>query len=659
MKFKILFVLLLFINCLVFAQEEDTLDFSEDEALEDFGEMSLELLLDMTITTATQKAQTTAEAPAIISVLTAEQIRDLGITTLYEALSYLPGVVVTESFLGYSMVNFRGILQTHYNNKVLLLINGHPMREVINGSFHLEIVPIEAISRLEIIRGPGSSLYGTNAFAGVINIITKKGKDVKTGAALLGGGSFNTIEASFSYGNERKNMDYTFTVSHRNDEGYPFQVEKDEDDLTGIIDYENDITNIFGSFEMEGLTISAAFFDQKKQKFGITPALKYNGFNYFRGGFYDVKYKHEIKENFNLTGRIRIDIIDRKFEVNEYPWPGYYEHGSADTIMYSYGSLLGAEIQCDYSPRTWCSFLGGVVYELFRTTPYVNKFEDDGSYHNLSAYFDTKDVNDVSLFAQGLFYLTEKAQMVLGVRYNNNSDSGSSLLPRAGFVINLGKDTYLKALYAEAFRSPDFYEKYVESYELIYGNPDLKPEKVKSFDLSIDTNLYRKVKLTVNGFYLSTDDLIATTSEGVTFSQYINSPGENIWGAEASIFASLGKNATFFLNFAYRTGKQEDTDEDLEFIAENTASAGLSWKILHWLTVSPNALYISERGEVDPYTLLNLVVKMDINKDLSLDLVGRNLTNEDYAYPEYIENNIDEIPGGPEQSIFLRVHYRF
>jgi len=667
-KFLVL-IIVLFLPFATAAAQDGTEEFSDDT-----DEMGLESILEMKIVTATQKEQTAAEAPAIISVLTAEQIQELGITTLYEALDYLPGILVTETFFGYTMVNMRGMLQTNYNNKVLLLINGHPMRETINGSFHLEIVPIQAIERIEVIRGPGSALYGTNAFAGVINIITKTGPNQEKFTAQFGAGSFETMEAAATYGQKTERLDYFVALSTRNDKGYLFNVEKDEKNLAGDIDYENDITNAWASLTFKNLTISAAYFDQKKEKFGITPVISYSGPSNYQGAFLDALWQHQLNDEFNLKARLRYDTIDREFLLGDFPYPGFMDHEDADTLMIAKGKLFGSEIQLDYSPHSRFSLLSGVVYEHYNSDPYLFKFKDDKTVHPFSPYYNSQNANDLSIFSQGLIFFAEKSHFVLGFRYNNNSDSGTSIVPRAGVVYNILNNTFIKALYAEAYRSPDFFEKNVETYNVLYGKKDLKPERVKSFDLALDTTIRQKTNFNMDLFYLTTDELVTRvpTSDpdttGENSAEYINLGGQNIWGVEVALITPVGKKARLFFNYSLCQGENKETEidegdqeieKDLVFIAEHTANAGVSWKPAAWLSISPNFQYVSERGEVDPYFLAHLVVMMPLHKNIAVSLIGRNLTDEDYSYPEYVRQVIDEIPGGPGRSFFVRAHISF
>jgi iron complex outermembrane receptor protein len=127
---------------------------------------------------ATKKAEKIFEVPAFVSIVKKEDILKYGYLDLKGAISSQAGIETVESFFGYSEVIIRGAYPTHYNNKSLFLVDQYPIYEPVNGSFHLEFIPLGSIDKIEIIRGPGSSIYGTNAFSGIINVIPRNGKDI-------------------------------------------------------------------------------------------------------------------------------------------------------------------------------------------------------------------------------------------------------------------------------------------------------------------------------------------------------------------------------------------------------------------------------------------------------------------------------------------------
>jgi len=162
----------------------------------DLGSLDLESLLNTEVITASKFSENLADAPGIISVISQDELRRFGGITLQEVLERVPGLALTTSyFTDRSMVAARGD-QTKYNGShVLFLINGRPIREVMEGgliSDLLEAFPINALEKIEIIKGPGSVLYGSNAFSAVINLITRKAEH--NGLALSGFGGENGVK---------------------------------------------------------------------------------------------------------------------------------------------------------------------------------------------------------------------------------------------------------------------------------------------------------------------------------------------------------------------------------------------------------------------------------------------------------------------------------
>ncbi len=632
---------------------------------EAYSDKSLEDLLKIKIVTATQTYQTSAEAPAVATVLTAEQIRDLGVSTLYEALEFVPGVVVTESYFGYSMVNLRGNLQTHYNNKVLLLINGHAMREVVNGSFHLEMVPLDAVERIEVIRGPGSALYGTNAFAGVINIVTHTGASNENRRFQAGAGSFSTLEGSVTYGRQAGHWDVFGAASLRNDEGYPYRVSQDEQGKPGEFPYENDVTNALVRVSRGDLTISGGYFHQAKQKLGITPVLSYGGTNRFDGGFADMQWERPLGSKIRVGARLRLDLMDRTADVSSFPFDGFLGHANADIQMASSGDLFGAEVQVRYEPNERASFFSGVVYERLHTDPYPFKFRDDGSSHPFTAYTTSGNENDVSWFGQALLKPTSRDQLVLGLRANHNQGAGAFLAPRLGWVHRFGGSTYGKLLYGQAYRSPDFFETNVATFNVLYGDHNLKSESMRTLDLVLDTRLGESVHLQLNAFVLSTDDVVmrVPTSDpvkrGKAAVDYANAGAEQVQGLEAALNARVTRRARAFVTYAYTDGRDRKTDQDLVYVARHTATMGLSWRLSSWLSVKPNLLYISSRLGVPAQARLNLTAHLPLRRGVALWLTTRNLTDQEILGPEYIRRRIPSVPGGAPRSFLVRASWNF
>src|SRR2546428_12371828 len=175
-------------------------------------EISLEELIKMevpVVEAASKYRQKTTEAPSSVTIITSDEVKKYGHRTLADILQTVPGMYVTYD-RNYSFLGVRGFSLGGDNNRILLLVDGHRLNNSLSDSAFIGtefIVDVDLIERVEIIRGPGSSLYGNNAFFGVINVITRKGRDMAGNGVEVSSeiGSFETYKARVSYGKQFKN----------------------------------------------------------------------------------------------------------------------------------------------------------------------------------------------------------------------------------------------------------------------------------------------------------------------------------------------------------------------------------------------------------------------------------------------------------------------
>ena len=179
------------------------------EQFDDFAELNIEDLLNQEVTIATKTKQRISEAPGILTVITAEEIKNMGARDLRDVLKNISGFDVSTSIIGWELISVRGAKDYRTNTKLLLLIDGFVYNNLLYGHFnpHSEL-PIENIKKIEIIRGPGSALYGRNAFVGVINIITKTQKDNPGFKIKTNFDNYKMKQITASYGNKYKDCNF-------------------------------------------------------------------------------------------------------------------------------------------------------------------------------------------------------------------------------------------------------------------------------------------------------------------------------------------------------------------------------------------------------------------------------------------------------------------
>lgn len=668
-QYGICLMLMLSFGCLAMAQENQPTDIRD---------VSLEDLLNTNVEVAGKTRQKISEAPAIVSVITAADIQRMGARDLYEVLSYVPGINVTEAFYGYTSVSFRGNLQTNYNNKSLVLINNHPMFETVVGSFYLEQIPIIMVKRIEIIRGPGSTLYGTNAFAGVIKIITKDGEDMKN-EVQASAGSYGAASGGVAFGRKTEHYKFGVGVEGSRSDGYPYTVLKDEDGRSGTIDYRDNYVNGIFSGQYRDLTLNVGVSHDLKDKYGLVPTLVSTGERKLNSFFFDATYSRKVGERIGLSAQVYYDRLSKDEIVSWYPpVQSMQDQGVGEKERQEYaGYKKGAELQGSFALPHDFNVIAGFLYESQHTSPYMSYAAETGliSPFKTSPFLESYDAYDLSGYAQLDKRFFGKLGVVAGIRFNYNDTYGSKLVPRGGVVYSFTDRLSLKVLYGKAFRNPNFFEKYVNTVNVLDGDAKLMPEEISTLDVGVDCMLGRQHSLRVNYFYTSTDNLITRCKivpageRGNTkpTPQYGNAMGQKMQGLEMELKGLIHSGSNYFVNCSIVTGKEKATDTDVEFIPRAVFNLGLNWNIGK-VIVSPYLQYVGEkkgtllnlsRFSEPAYSLLNFNVSYEFNKNLELQFIGKNLLDKTYAYPEYIRRKVAETPGGPGISAYGKLVFTF
>ncbi len=630
----------------------------EKKKVTDVEEISLEELLNQEVTVASKKAQKVEEAPAIISVITKKEIIERGYLNLYDALTSLPGINSVQTYWGFNQLFFRGIYSPLYNDKSLVLINGHPFWDSINGSYYIEAFPMEAVKRIEVIRGPGSTLYGTNAFAGVINIVTEDGESEKS-SGYIRGSSYSTLEGSLVVSGKSDEFKYVFSAGERIGSGYLYTIPVDEiGKENSTTDFVLNFTSFYGALSYKGFKISTYSFLQEKSKVDVMPAVfgdLSNNHNKWAGYFVMADYKGDLGDKASFSIRASYNYFDRKF-------PSLY---GGFTMLWSKGERYDGEASISYVVNDKTSLIFGVGYENASEDFY--DFFDRLTMDVLTCVIDEHGRSDSSFFTyiQGDSKLSDKIEAVAGVRYVNNKDYGSFLTPRGGIVFKLKENLFFKTLYGEAFRAPNLMEKYIQ-FGVTVGSIDLQPEKIKTVDIGLDW-IYKNRNFRINYFYTIVNDLIGRyldETDGKT--HYTNFEGESTYmGAEFEIRGKLVGKTTFFLNGSYLTGEDSD-GEEIPYVPDYLSNGGITYngkKILASFyynyvskTVNPT---INGDVEIDPAFVLNAKFGYKLSDKLTLSIIAHNVFDQEIWAPEFVRRKIGMLQNGPGRLIYLELRKVF
>ncbi len=533
----------------------------------------------------TKTARRLQDAPGIVTTITAREIEESGARTLADLLKRIPGVQIADNRANVLMVWIRGVTTT-YNERVLLLFDGVPKRDATLSEWAPdERIDLQNIERVEVIRGPGSALFGGNAYGGVINIYSKKNvKDLEFSA---GGGNQGTARVGFRGGKGDEDLGLVYAASAFKTDGYLSD--------RGLVGAPTDNTNARAAHTLKlnghlskELTFSFVNgdFDYRYPMHPVNARRDANyvyslgsvGYASGRGPFhFDSKlYFDNTKIYFYEVVRNPDQSIKQVKEQNKQ------------------GMVFGIDGLASYQPGGGSQFLFGVNAERNKAT-YSEEEWDPGTAtpHFFNSWLtqngegpgrNSARTTNYAGFAQGeLPFADEKVRLTLGARYDHFEGFGGQVSPRLALVLGLAPTTTLKFLYGEAFRPPTFRQLYVVRSGLSQfqnGNPDLKPEVARTLEASLGQQVGTNSFLRVTAFASRYTDTHVTISDGPWQNSGIP---RRIAGLELESTSEIPvawgpvRSLSLFANYGHLIHAYDDTPlgkVDIASVAPHTGNVG-------------------------------------------------------------------------------------
>ncbi|HAV63727.1 MAG TPA: TonB-dependent receptor [Verrucomicrobiales bacterium] len=472
---------------------------------EDFTEMSLEELGRIRVPTvvgASLFAQKATEAPSSISVITQEEFKRYGHRTLAEALQSLQGFHVSYD-RNYSFLGARGVSLGDFNSRTLLLIDGHRVNDNLTDGAYLGsefLLDVDLIESVEVIRGPGSAIYGNNAFFGVINVVTRRGRQLD-GIEFSGEyASFNTYKGRVTVGKSlASGLEFLFSGTYFDSAG-PDELHYPEFDTpdrnNGIATRKNDESHgsLFGSLRLGDFTLQGGHIIREK---GNPTAQYLTTFNDARlrtedeRSYVDLRYEHEFSGELNVNAHV---YYDRSGYAIGYPFGDPVAVALFEEVHA--GEWWGAELQASKRLSDKHLIAAGAEYrDDFGQKKRV--FDQFRTYTDLQG-----SRRSHGIYLQGDFALRSDLHVNGGVRYDKYGDFDPSLNPRFGLIYHLFPESTLKALYGSAFRAPNFIEQSDRRFQ------DLHPERITSYELVHEQGIGKNLRSSVAGYFNRLDDVI-------------------------------------------------------------------------------------------------------------------------------------------------------
>lgn len=666
---------------------------AEDNSL---WEMSLEELGQIRVTSlATGTATPLDKAAAVATVITEEDIIAMGATDIDQVLESVPGLHVGTSDQGYSAkYNIRGITSA-FNAQTLMLINGIPITNIVFGNRGnvWAGMPVKSISRIEVIRGPGSAMYGADAFAGVINIITKDRKDINGTITGYRQGSFDTQAAWIEHGQSINGLDIGFTLEYQTTDGQKELVEADIIGRSGPVSTMKDSIDarLDISFEKSRLRFGLQDRSNIGTGVGVLPILDSNG--RFASQRFNADYTYTEKELAkDLQFETRLSYYRDTQEVEENillapPFvfgpdftdgfignPGFKEEQARLDLSTIYKGIE------NHILRLGAGYYWGDVYETTETKNFnPDNSARPGGIEDVSdtseVWLPEKDRTSNYVFLQDEWQFAANWQLTSGVRFDHYSDFGDTTNPRLALVWATTDSITTKFLYGRAFRAPAISELFVISNPVNLGDPNLEPEKIDTYELAFSHQVSSQLSYSSNTYYYEIKDLITLVPIG-TNKRWQNSNDRTGYGAELELEYKPNKSLRLLANAAIQRSKDDSTDKDVGDAPEHQLYARAEWKIADKWLFSPQLNWVGKQKrapgdtarteDLAHYTTVDLTMKqLNIINNLDFTLSIHNLFDRQVIEPSPI-SPLPTPPFGPAsdfpqagRNIHAELSYKF
>jgi iron complex outermembrane receptor protein len=677
------------------------------------------------VTVATKTKMTMDDAPSIVSVITEEQIKNSGAKDLEEVLRQVAGFNLYKQTI-YPDLNL-GIRGLTGASKIM--VNGHSAESPVDeNSGWLISFPVDLIKKIEIIRGPGSALYGNSAMNGVINIITKDAKDPS--AVSAGYGSFNSYKGTGQLSYSKNDFRLFLFADHVESDGDPQLIRKDAASAMfppgfslapgySNEDFRSDV--FFAKLSYQNLYLTGLIKDSRRENpVGVANALTDENRISDPFAFAEAGYEGNLSEKIRLSAKAYYDYKHQDFTYELFDQKtsallGFPKDQGIIGFAESESAKIGSELMMTVSLPNKSEIVAGALFESMKTyhvrtvtnadiagkpilldgktympMQYIGGLRDlSGSY----PYLD-EDKTQRTVYAgylQGTWNIYETFQflkefgktltLTAGLRYDNYDDVGNSMSPRLGLVYAPNDRLFFKLLYGEAFRAPSFSQLYYMNNPSVVGNPNLKPEIIKTAEILAGINLTDRITATANFFRIRKEDSISLYQKS-----YANSGEIESLGVEGEIRVSFDRHKYGYFNITFQKAKDvtretimdligtpyTQDDYNLGMYPQVMANLGVNSDISRYINANVSVNYIGSmerigqmqftasktdpdgtvqktdpRDPVGSYALFNMSLifhNFDFAKGWELQITGYNLFNADQRDPDISGQVTDDLP---------------
>ncbi|MBV8656682.1 MAG: TonB-dependent receptor [Burkholderiales bacterium] len=658
------------------------------------------------VSIATGARQPVSRAPAVATVITAEEIAASGATDLDQILETVPGLHVSFSSTG-AATNYtiRGV-SSSFNPQVLMLINGIPRTSVFVGNrgdswFGM---PVEDIARIEIVRGPGSALYGADAFAGVINIVTKTASDINGVQLNARGGSFRSRDAWLLLGKTLGSVDVAGYLRAGRTDGYDATIAADNqtalDRAFGTHasfapgKMNNRVKSVDGQIELSWMHWKWRA-DYKKRTdaslpFGVVDALDPIGHTNAQTYTSDLTYQdNTLWKDWDVGVQASYYHYDAESNLVIFPpgaFGGLYPNGMIGNPAKweRHGRIGATAVYSGWADHRWRLGVGHETSSIYKVTE--SKNFNFVFLPSINGYFPAPlgsvvDVSDTNpylrphsrqlsfVYAQDEWNFAKDWYLTGGVRHDRYSDFGGTTNPRLALVWEAAYNLTAKLLYGRAFRAPSFTELYAINNPALIGNPNAKPEKMETVEAALAWQPTGGVQLGINVFrYKMRDILRAVAAANPIYGSTVQNSGEQTGhGLELEASWDVSKTVRLSGNYAYQKATDQTTTNDLGNAPHKQLYLRGDWRFMADWSLSGQVKWIADRERLanDPrppiadYHTVDSTLRYGSDQSRwDVKLSVHNMFNADAREPEPTGAIPGDIPLAG-RSWWLTAGYRF
>jgi outer membrane receptor for ferrienterochelin and colicin len=610
-----------------------TLSDAADKEMEEFFSMSPAELAATPVSIATGTPRPNFRSAGSTSVITAEQIRTMGATELHEVLETVPGIHASlQPITNDNNYSVRGIANKN-NSQILILLNGTRITTAFRNTTESGLdLPVAAIERVEVIRGPGSAVYGADAFAGVINVVTKKANNINGTQLGVRTGNWDSHSGWGQYGSQWAGWDIATSVQYQQSGGDSGRILK--------ADTQTNIDQALGT--NASLAPAAMNTQYKSLNTHVNLQRKHwdlgfwasNGFDIGtragasgaldpKGSADEAQYLGDVRfstedwfEDWEFLAHLSYLHSDVNARVNIFPDNAVllvnpkgdidFQAINATPVLFANGVIDDVRHVQKIPALELTSLYKGLDKHLIRVSAGV-RYEEitinhrsnygfgvvnggnpppvvDGKLTDVTgtSFAFLQDTNRTigSVVLQDEWQFADDWHLTTGVRYDHYSDFGNTVNPRLALVWDINEQLTSKLLYGRAFRAPSFLEMRTQNNPILLGNTRLKPETINTVEWAFDYRPFSALRTALNLYYYHLDDLINATSISNTVSQYKNSGDQDGYGTELEMNWRLSEQWNLSGNYAWQYSRSDQTKRRVPCVPEHQVYFATTWQFM-------------------------------------------------------------------------------